>query len=72
MASLAVVPSDSSAMLTRMLTRLSGTSVLLRELDQYYTGTQPLSVSCTGSGKSGPRASSVAGGELAPPGGQQP
>jgi hypothetical protein len=43
MASLAVVPSDSSAQLTRMLTRLSGTSTRLRELDQYYTGTQPLS-----------------------------
>jgi hypothetical protein len=43
MASLAVVPSGSSAQLTRMLTRLSGTSTLLRELDQYYTGTQPLS-----------------------------
>jgi hypothetical protein len=45
MASLAVVPSDSGvpAQLNRMLARVSADSQLLKAMDRYYTGTQPLS-----------------------------
>lgn len=45
MTSLAVVSPDSGVhpALPKLLTKISGESLLLRQLDQYYTGQQPLS-----------------------------
>lgn len=45
MTSLAVVPSDSGpdSRLNRLLARISGDSLLLQNLDRYYTGSQALS-----------------------------